>query len=208
MHRIQQFKTGLLLLFVGGLLFFAQPSFAQKGNITKEEAKSLKAEIKALKSNLNRYKLMKEEDRELDKQIQQKLQAVKQNRSSITDRSGEIEEKEESIKYLNERISKLRPPEVNATKQGRGAHDCAYSVQIGAYSRTDLTQYMDNNANFGVEVDNNSGLKKYTLGYFTSYWEAKSFSAFLNGTGAQTYVVGYYKGDRIPDLKDMTQCTF
>lgn len=207
MHRINPIKPIFLLLFLGVGIVFSFPSYGQD-KLTKEELKSLKAEIKGLKSNLNRFKLMKEEDQQLNRQIQQKLGEVKQDRSSLGNLNGEASKKDESIEYLQERINKLPPNEVNATKQGRGAHDCAFSVQIGAYNNTDLTQYMDNNANFGVEIDQNNGLKKYTLGYFTSYWEAKSFSSFLNGTGAQTYVVGYYKGDRIPDLKDMTQCTF
>lgn len=184
-------------------IFFA-PASAQ---LDKKEAKALKKEIKALKGNLEAFKRMKDDDRALDNQINQKHQEIQSKKAQDNTSKADLSKKDDAITYLQERINKLSSGEVNATRQGRGAHDCAFSVQIGAYNNTDLTQYMDNHPNFGVEIDD-TGLKKYTLGYFSSYWEAKSFSKYLDSRGAISYVVGFYKGERVPDLKDMTQCTF
>lgn len=192
-------------IFIILLVIFSLPAFAQD----KAEKKKLLAEIKALNKNLNQFKQMKEEDSQLNADILEKTRQISQRKSDTNTSAEDIKKKDEGIEYLEEQLRKLKKqyPDVNASKQGRGSHDCAFSVQIGAYKSKDLTQYMDNNANFGVET-NDAGVKKYTLGYFTSYWEAKSFSKHLDGAGAQSYVVGFYKGQRIPDLKDMTQCTF
>ena len=199
--RKNLFISIFTLIFVG--IFFA-PATAQ---LDKKEAKALKKEIKALKGNLIAFKRMKDDDKALNEEISQKHQEILSKKAQDNTSQTDLGKKDDAIAYLQERINKLNGDEVNATRQGRGAHDCAFSVQIGAYNNTDLTQYMDNHPNFGVEIDD-SGLKKYTLGYFSSYWEAKSFSKYLDSRGAISYVVGFYKGERVPDLKDMTQCTF
>jgi hypothetical protein len=190
------------LIFV--LLGLCQPIYAQ---LTKEETAQLKKEIGKL--SVEKLKQMKDERASLDEQAATRNAQIVQKRAELGNIQNDITKKDDGIEYLEEQLRKLKGQigEVNGTKQGRGSHDCAFSVQIGAYKNQDLTRYMEQHPNFGVETDE-SGFKKYTIGYFTSYWEAKSFSKYLDQTGAQTYVVGFFKGKRIPDLKDMTQCTF
>lgn len=180
-------------------------SFAQ---LSRSERSELLSEIKGLKRNPERLKDMKQEDSSLNTDLAAVRANTLNKKSELNTLNQELSKKDEAIEALQERLRKLRGDmgEVNAARQGRGGSDCEFSVQIGAYENRDLTQYMDNNPNFMVEQSD--GLKKYILGYFTSYWEAKSFSKYLDQSGAQTYVVGYYKGVRVPDLKDMTQCTF
>lgn len=190
----------LVLVYFG----FYLPSY---GQLTKEETAQLKKELS--KFSVEKLKQMKNELASLDEQAATRNAQIVQKRTEVGNIQGDVAKKDEGIEYLEEQLRKLKGQlgEVNGTKQGRGNHDCSFSVQIGAYKNQDLTRYMEQHPNFGVERDE-SGFKKYTIGYFTSYWEAKSFSKYLDQTGAQTYVVGFYKGKRIPDLKDMTQCTF
>ncbi len=183
----------------------SQAAFAQ---LSRSERTELLKEIKAFKRNPEQLKNMKQEDAKLNTDLENARVSTLNKKSELNKLNQELSKKDEAIEALQERLRKLRGEmgEVNAARQGRGGSDCEFSVQIGAYENRDLTQYMDNNPNFMVEQSN--GLKKYILGYFTSYWEAKSFSKYLDQGGAQSYVVGYYKGIRVPDLKDMTQCTF
>lgn len=192
------------------LLFFALvgalPSLAQ---LSKDEKKKLLQEISALSKDLEGFGAQKKElaKMEEDQKIRNAQLIQKKADAQNTDKS--IQEKDESIAYYEEMLRKLQKdrPEVNATSQNRSNRDCVFRVQIGAYKNKDLTQYMEKNPNFTVE-QGEDGLKKYILGYFTSYWEAKNFSKYLTKAGGQSYVVGFYKDKRVPDLKDMTQCTF
>lgn len=199
-------EKNIFLVLIFTFLIAVLPA-SLRAQLSKEEIKALKKEIKALSANLSAYKKMKDDDLAWDQQVNKKHQEILSKKAQVNTFSNDLKKKDDAIEYLQEQINKLKGDEVNATRQGRGNHDCAFSVQIGAYNNTDLTQYMDNHPNFGVEIGE-SGLKKYTLGYFSSYWEAKSFSKYLDSKGAITYVVGFYKGERVPDLKDMTQCTF
>jgi Rad3-related DNA helicase len=176
--------------------------------LSRAERTELVSEIKGFKRNPEKLKEIKQESTTLDAQLATAKETTVRKKADLNELNRELGKKDEAIESLQERLRRLRGEmgEVNAARQGRGGSDCEFSVQIGAYENRDLTKYMDNNPNFLVEQSD--GLKKYILGYFTSYWEAKSFSKHLDKSGAQTYVVGYYKGARIPDLKDMTQCTF
>lgn len=182
-------------------------TFAQ--DLSKDEIKKLKKELENLYKKPEQFKQLKDESNTLEGDITAKNAQIVQKKADIETLNKDIIKKDEAIEYLEEQLRKAKKdhPEVNASKQGRGTGDCIFSVQIGAYKNRDLTQYMDNNPNFGVESDTD-GFKKYTLGFFTSYWEAKNWSKYLDSHGAVTYVVGFYKGKRVPDLKDMTQCTF
>ncbi len=196
-----------LSLFLTIALLMWAPSL--KAQLDKDEKKQLVAELKSFQKNLEAFQALKEQSTSAQSQVSTLQSQIEEKKAENTQLTSQIRKKDDGIEYLQEQLRKLKGDvtEVNATRQGRGDHECAFSVQIGAYRSQDLTRYMDSHPNFGVELGEN-GLKKYTLGFFTSYWEAKSFSKYLDSQGAQTYVVGFYKGQRVPDLKDMTQCTF
>lgn len=195
------FSILLITIFLGSF------SVMKAQELSREEKKALLKEIKALKKDPAKLQGMKNRNQRLAEQIASKSQEINQLKTQTGVNQNEIQKKDEGIEYLQEQLRRLRKEveEVNATRLGRDAYDCSYTVQIGAYKNKDLTQYMDQSPNFGVETDE-TGFKKYTLGFFTDYFEAKYFSEYLNNTGAQTYVVGYYKGERIPDLRDMPDC--
>ena len=79
-----------------------------------------------------------------------------------------------------------------------------FKVQIGAFRNKDLTKYFDNNPNFSGEVDED-GQKKYTLGYFTDYWEANNFKKYLRKMAVKdAWIVSYKDGERVP-IKDVLE---
>ncbi len=199
-HSINLILLTFLFVFISGYTAFAQ--------LSRAERTALQKEINAYKNNLEGFKQLKQDDVLAEAKLNKAQTDLVNKRAELQTLNQELSKKDAGIESLQEALRRLRKEmgEVNAARQGRGGADCEFSVQIGAYENRDLTKYMDNHPNFTVEQSN--GLKKYTLGYFTSYWEAKSFSKYLDKSGAQSYVVGYFKGTRVPDLKDMTQCTF
>lgn len=190
------------------LLLVAFSAIAQP-TLSKDEKKQLQKEIANLAKDLEGFGKQKKELAKIEESVKAKNAQLLQKKADAQNMEKSLAEKDESIAYYEEQLRKIQKdrPEVNATSQERKMRDCMFSVQIGAYKSKDLSQYLDNNPNFIVEQGEN-GLKKYMLGYFTSYWEAKNFSKYLDKAGAISYVVGYYKKNRVPDLKDMTQCTF
>jgi hypothetical protein len=189
------------LIFI--LLFVFTYSKAQT-----QDDKALKKEVRKLK--IEQLKKLNEQIAQAEQENNEKMAQITTKRNELNRlNEDEIKKRDEGIAYLEEKMRKAKKdrPEVNATKPDRANTKCSFSVQIGAYKNKDLTQYMESSPHFGIEIDEQN-FKKYTLGFFTSYWEAKSFSKYLNQMGAQTYVVGFYNGKRIPDLKDMTDCTF
>ncbi len=197
-------KYILLLCFIG----IALPALAQP-TLTKEQKKQLQKEIASLSKNMESFAKMKKEVTQIDEDIKVRNAQLLQKKADAQNTEKALAEKDESIAYYEEQLRKIQKdrPEINATGQSRKVRDCIFSVQIGAYKNLDFSKYLDNNPNFIVE-QSEGGMKKYMLGYFTSYWEAKNFSKYLDKAGAVSYVVGYYKKTRVPDLKDMTQCTF
>lgn len=196
------------ILLTFAILTLALPAFVQ-GQLSKDEKKQLLQEISNLSKNLEGFAKQKKDLAKIEEDQKIKNAQLIQKKADAQNMEKSLQEKDQSIAYYEEQLRKLQKdrPEVNATGQDRTNRDCVFSVQVGAYKNKDLSQYADKSPTFIVE-QGEDGLKKYMLGYFTSYWEAKSFSKYLDKAGAQSYVVGYYQKKRVPDLKDMTQCTF
>lgn len=186
-----------LICFAVGAL---SSSWAQAQELSREETKALLIEIKQLKKDLPRFQAMKIENGQLSSKIISQEQTLSQKQAEQAKYSDKLlKEKDEAIEYEESLLKDLLANKKNTR--------CAFAVQIGAYQSRDLSQYSSQYPKFIVEPGDD-GLKKYSIGIFESYHEARAFSRFLNSVGAQTYVVGFYSGSRVPDLRDMTECTF
>jgi hypothetical protein len=76
-----------------------------------------------------------------------------------------------------------------------------YKVQIGAFKNKNLEKYLENHVNFSGDIDDD-GTKKYTLGYFSDYWEADNFKKYLREMGVRdAWIVSYKDGKRV-SMKD------
>jgi len=86
-------------------------------------------------------------------------------------------------------------------KEEKEIKGLVYKVQIGSFKNKDLTKYFDNNPNFSGEVDPD-GVKKYTIGVFTDYWEAENLKKALREMGVKgAWIVAYKDGQRV-NMKD------
>lgn len=89
-------------------------------------------------------------------------------------------------------------------RQNINTNGVVFKIQIGAFRNKDLTKYFENNKNFSGDVDAD-GTKKYTLGYFSDYWEADRFKKYLREMGVKdAWIVPYKDGKRL-NIKDVLE---
>lgn len=79
-----------------------------------------------------------------------------------------------------------------------------YKVQIGIFKNKKLEKYIYNNKFFNGDIDQD-GARKYTLGYFTDYWEADNFKKYMRAMGVyDAWIVAYKDGNRV-NIKDVLE---
>ena len=128
------------------------------------------------------------------------------------------EAKTQEIAHLNKQLEDLKantikmpsePGEKDVSanaieKQPSNAQGVIFKIQVGAFRNKDLTKYFENNKNFSGDVDAD-GTKKYTLGYFSDYWEADRFKKYLREMGVKdAWIVPYKDGKRL-NIKDVLE---
>ena len=188
------------------LTAFAVSTFAQ---MTKEEEKEWAKKIKTLTPES--YKQLVSDKETLSTENDQL-------KSQNNDLQTKVTEKDAEIANLNKQLqdamaAKQQEPTATPSTQTTtphhtegGAKGVIYKVQIGVFKNKDLSKYFENNPNFSGETDAD-GTKKYTLGSFTSYWEAENFKKYLREMGVKdAWVVAYKNGKRV-EIKDALEGT-
>lgn len=141
-----------------------------------------------------------------------------QLKSDVEGTKSQLQAKDDKIAELEKQITEVKantikmPAEANETDVSssgytRGAANpqgVIFKVQIGAFKNKDLSKYFENNKNFSGDVDAD-GTKKYTLGYFSDYWEADRFKKYLREMGVKdAWIVPYKDGKRL-NIKDVLE---
>lgn len=201
MIRFVFFTTALLFLV------FTQNSRAQ--TLTSQEERDLREELKMLKKDPYRFQQMKKEDATLDLQLRNKEAELTKQVFILDERNEEAFMKDTLIESLREKRLALEKPNstIKYTSSATGqSQEIYFRVQIGAYKNKKLVKKLEKAYNLVLEERN--GFTKFMIGQFSSYWEAKNLSKFLNKSGAQAYVVGYKDDVRVPDLKDLPEALF
>lgn len=187
------FKTTLLILLLGGVFCFSpsQQAFAQ---MSKAEKKAWKKKKKAM--NPLAFKQMVEEQEEIKERINQ----TKQELESLRAQLGEKDNRLAQLREENQQLEQQRQ-EVDATsRQGPDERGVFFRVQVGAYERIDLSSRITQEAD--MKVEDEGGIKKYTIGYFNDYWEADKFKKYLQSMGIKdAWIVAYRDGVRV-DIKE------
>ncbi|MCS6822642.1 MAG: hypothetical protein NZ551_12355 [Microscillaceae bacterium] len=207
-------KNTLFILMT--LVVWLSPLTLKAQKLSKEETKKLKAEIKELSYSIEKYHEMKKQLQETQAKIQSLKEKIAQLQPQAEESTQDLKRKQEIHDKLKAEIDKIKKSikEVNATQQGgrNPQEGIMFKVQIGAYKNRDLTQYMDKHPNFGITIDPADNLKKYTLGYFSYYWEAKYFALYLNKflkeVGQNSFVVAFKDGKRVNDIREIPQGYF
>lgn len=181
------------MLLLGGFLFLnpSTPAFAQ---MSKEEKKAWKKKKKAM--NPLAFKQIVEEQEEIKEKINQTRQELEMLRSQLSEKDRRLAQ----LREENQQLEQQRQ-EVDATsRQGPDERGVYFRVQVGAYERIDLSSRITQKAD--MKVEDEGGIKKYTIGYFNDYWEADKFKKYLQSMGIKdAWIVAYRDGVRV-DIKE------
>lgn len=163
-------------------------------------------------------KKMKETDPLEFKRIFEENASLQSEKTGLTNALAEsqkaVSEKETEISELKKQLeeAKTAAPAESATPTIESvvphvepnAQGVIFKVQIGAFKNKDLTKYFDNSKFFSGDVDND-GTKKYTVGYFSEYWEANNFKKYLREMGVKDAWIVPYKGKERLNIKDVLE---
>lgn len=191
-----------LFFILMSVLFCANITIAQ--TLSRQEKKALEKELNILSKNLERFKEIKEEDQYLSREISQKRIKFGEEFSSLNQKQDSLNQQERRLTTLREKAWQLGNRLSSSPDQSA---EVLFRVQIGAYRNQRLAVALSGRGNFFMD-DSPQGIKRYMLGTFGSYWEAKGFANELNNSGAQAFVVGYLEGKRIENLKQMPEKFF
>jgi DNA repair exonuclease SbcCD ATPase subunit len=205
------YKNIVLLLVLVAVK--APRTYAQ---LDKAEAKEWKKRMKALTPEEFKT-LVEERDRfrseaqtaqskvsALEAKQAQQIMEINSLKEQLADKDAEIEKAKERAAMsapIARNVSAVVP---SAKPEAKSMAGVVFKVQVGSFRNKDLSRYFDNNPNFSGEIDAD-GVKKYTLGYFTDYWEADNFKKYLREMGVKdAWVVSYKDGKRVP-IKDVLE---
>ena len=186
-------------------LFLLNSFLAISQDDKKEWSKKLKeTDPMTLKALYEERDNLKSQAESKDQLIASKDQAISGKDEKLAELTKQLEEvKANSVKMPVETGEK----DITANgydRQNANPEGVVFKVQIGAFKNKDLTKYFENNKNFSGDVDPD-GTKKYTLGYFSDYWEADRFKKYLREMGVRdAWIVPYKAGKRL-NIKDVLE---
>lgn len=182
----------LIVLFLGSLPLAAQ-------ELSKDEKKALKKEIKNYKKNPEAFKAFKDGIEDKKKQLTRLNSQISEIDRSIQDVQNQVSQKDEQIKRLQDEIRRLEQQE-NETEvivnDQTNLQGLVYKVQVSIdeaalYEKVDKTTG-ETQPVFTGEVDAD-GTKKYTLGYFRDKTEAETFKSYLKLLRIKNAIVVPYR---------------
>ena len=201
----------VVLLFVIGL----GTAFEGTAQMSKKDAKEWKKRKKSM--DVEQFKAMFDENKSLKGQVSSLRTELASTEEGIADKDDQIAQYQEQVSDLrnevnaaNAEVAKAKEAAAAQPKQQPqigGVNDqvgIVFKVQIGAFKSKNLTKYLAASNNFSGETDE-QGLKQYTLGVFTDYWDADTFKKYLREMGVKdAWIVSFKDGQRVP-IKDVLE---
>lgn len=203
-------KIGILLLVTVSMFLFLPSAYVlaqknkkndkSKNKEEEKERKEWKKRIKdmdplAIRDMTEQINRLKKENAALKKQVVE-LQDGSNNNSSL------IDSKNKEIAQLKSQVDSLKKVvDNNVSSTGDDyTKGVVYKVQIGAFKNKDLTKFQDK-GNFWVEEED--GVKKYTIAYFRDYWEADTFKKYMREMGVKDAWIVAYENNVRRDIKQV-----
>ncbi len=197
------------ILFIALALIFCQAGFSQE--LSKDEKKRLKEELKNYGKDLAGYKAKMEDIRATLDSNEAEIKRLKDDQAYASTKQAELENKiaglETDLKKSEQESALLRgenvpdaDPEIAAKAQtaltNKAQKGTVYKVQIGLYKNFSINKYFDAPRFIGYEeVD---GLNRYIISYFPDEEIAKSFVSDVRKMGIKdAFVSKYIDGVRV-----------
>ncbi len=192
----------LNLLSVVLLMLFSTQIFAQ--DMSREEKKKWKKELKNYKKDLDALKTLTEEHTEYRKENQDLQERINNLEASKSMEESRLAQKDEEISALNNQlmnaqmtIQQLQEQEPTADMTDKGMMmGLVYRVQIGAYGKTSIPDDLSSDDSMSLEQED--GLQKVVIGQFRDYTRATALQDHMKKMGVKdAWVVPYNDGQRI-----------
>lgn len=188
-----RFKLFFSILFIG----FIAASYAQQ--LSKEEKKSLKSELKNYLKKPEDFKQLKEsvivKDKEINKQTNRMILLDKERNFALF----QLNEARDSIKYYQTRLISFTKINMNRNTETNTCLDnegMKYRVQIGVYRDFDIRSFLNEIKVTSFEEVN--GMFRYSIGNFKTENEAELFKSAVRKMGITGAFVTYYlDGERV-----------
>jgi hypothetical protein len=206
-----KYSTTIFSLVLCALMLAAVTTQAQKAT-SKDKERKEKEESKKWKQKMKATKPLEFKD-----MMNQRAELVGENeglKRQLTNMGKVVSDKDAEIDALRKELDSVKagpaPAQVRAEGneiQGGGhstefAQGTWFRVQVGVYSKLDISKFKDNNKNFSVEQDSD-GSYKYTLGHFRDYWEADEFKKYMRKLGVRDAWIVAYKDNQRVNIKDV-----
>lgn len=174
-------------------------SIAQSsGSLTEKEKKDLKNQLSALARPVDNYKAFKDKIRESKERLDAAKSESNRLNSQLNQKNGELSDKRLEINELKKELEDLRDRSKNDARR-----NIYFRVQIAAFQKSDpLAVYFENFPDF-IKVDASQDYRKYTVGKYDQYGEAKKLERYLLDQGAQVFVVAYENGNRVDNITSL-----
>ncbi|KXX68676.1 hypothetical protein [Flammeovirga sp. SJP92] len=204
-------KRIFILLFIAfSIIAVDNDLYAQKKkkkSKSSDSKKNEKAEIKEWKKKLKETDPLKFRDmtQELNT-LRGQASGLKAEISKLEQEKGsfdaKLKEKDNTIADLKAENEKLKKKmDNNVSNSGDDyTKGIVYKVQIGAFKNRDLSKFQDK-GNFWME--DQDGLKKYTIAYFRDYGEADQFKKYMRAMGVKDAWIVAYDDNVRKDIKDV-----
>ncbi len=167
----------LYILWGGGFILYAQ-------ELSPEEAADIQNELKIMRKDPVILRDLKDRAQLWDATQAQKAQdldSLKNYFDSLAD----------SLVWTNNREDSLKPEYYALLNETRNARlNIVFRIQIGIYRQHPLDRYRSAGPAFFIDRSP-QGFKRYMIGFFRNYWEARNFDKWIKRWGAKSYVVGY-----------------
>jgi hypothetical protein len=171
-----------------------------KGKEEEKERKEWKKRIKemdplAIRDMSEQNNKLKKENAALKKQVIE----LQDGSSSTTTM---MDSKNQEIASLQTQVDSLKKTvDNNVSSSGDDyTKGVVYKVQIGAFRNKDLSKFQDK-GNFWIEEED--GVKKYTIAYFRDYWEADTFKQYMIKMGVKDAWIVAYENNARRDIKQV-----
>lgn len=173
------------------VLYLSQAGFAQ---VEVAEGEKIKQELKDFYKNPKKFKQLKQQGALLDSQLQAKQAYINQLKAMFDEYADRTETAIPQVAALE---NQQRYWKRQAKRNQSGVY---FKVQIATLKEFAKVNFTIQKTYLLIEPDSKEK-KRYLLGNFKSYKEAKRFSDFLHRhEGLDCYVVGYEHGKRIASL--------